>query len=135
MNQGILLIDDDRAHRQIVKRIVARAGLPVTVFEADSLSSGFTALQQHEVVQHLRVIVVDLNLKDGQGTLLLSEVKRSKPHGAERTLPVIILSTSPLDGDRERCQELGADSYLVKDDDLLRFSAELIRHLTHFLKG
>ncbi len=133
MSGTILLVDDDRAHRQICKRLIERSPLALGVVEAESLAEATEHLTHGGALGELRVVLVDLRLRDGLGTTLLSQIKSRVFQRYGDALPVIILSTSALESDRHRCLALGADQYLVKNEDLQRFSEELIAVLSRFL--
>lgn len=135
MSGTILLVDDDRAHRQIFKRLIKRSPLALDVVEAESLAEATAHLTHGGALGELCAVLVDLRLRDGLGTTLLSQIKSRAFQGYGAALPVIILSTSALESDRHRCLELGADQYLVKNEDLQRFSEELIAVLSRFLNS
>jgi len=70
--------------------------------------------------------------------LILSDVKMPRMNGLElldwvkgqpslRSIPFVMLSSSPLDCDRDRATSLGADGYLVKELNLRALSESLHR--------
>ena len=117
---AIFLIDDNKAHRTLIKRAIAKAGLKFAIDEADSLKRARELLFEKNNVPLLAI--VDLNLTDGRSTTLLAELRSSPKH---RYLPIIVLSTSPLESDIEQCYANGANCYLIKADDTAIFTAEI----------
>jgi len=68
--KAILLVEDDLV-RGLVKR--ALKGEDYEIYEADSVASGIDQLSSNPIV---RVILLDLSLRDGSGTDLLVEDRR-----------------------------------------------------------
>lgn len=59
------------------------------------------------------LIVLDLNMPELDGRQTLRHLKGDEQY---RSIPVIIVTTSSNKVDREVCQRLGADLYLIKPD-------------------
>jgi CheY-like chemotaxis protein len=64
------------------------------------------------------VMVVDLNLPRMNGEAVLASIQRSAIAGS---LPVVVLTSSDSDADKERVKGLGADHYFVKPLRLVEF--------------
>lgn len=72
-----------------------------------------------------RVIMLDIKLPLVNGIEVLKELKS---HEETRKIPVVMITSSRMDSDIEKCYDLGANSYVVKPVDLDHFM-EAIRHL------
>ena len=118
---SILLIDDDNAHRVLIKRAILKAGITVPILEADCLEAGRKSLFGSTTVQPA-IIVIDLNLTDGRGTALVTELRNSPQH---KDTHIIVLSTSALERDIEESYRAGANAYITKTDDVKTFTSEL----------
>ena len=55
------------------------------------------------------LIILDVNLPDGNGFLLCDEIKK-----ANKNIPVIFLTANDMEGDMIKGYELGADDYITK---------------------
>ncbi len=73
----------------------------------------------------LKVIFLDLKLPKVSGLEVLQELKN---HESTRKIPVVVLTSSKLEPDVEKCYELGVNSYVVKPVDFDNFM-ESIRQL------
>lgn len=108
-----LLVEDDDDHAKIVERSL-RADKGIFLVR---VSDGVEALKylrregQYQTTSRPDVVLLDLKLpkKDGHG--VLSEIKEDV---VLRTIPVIILTTSDAEGDKQKAYENDANSYLVK---------------------
>lgn len=69
-----------------------------------------------------QLVLLDLNLPGKHGTEVLQDIKTLEQ---TRTVPVIILTTSKNEKDVNSCYRLGANSYVQKPVDLLRFTDTL----------
>ena len=73
----ILLVEDDDLNQQLVRRVLARSGDPVLrsacLVQAASLAEARAALASSAV----DVVLLDMNLPDGNGLSLAAEVQRT----------------------------------------------------------
>jgi len=105
----IVLVDDNSAHRLLIKRAIRRLYPDQIVSELGSKNEALKFLtEKHEV----SLFVIDMNLGDGKGTEIVIEIRKHL-----FTAPVLILSTSKLPEDIEAAKKAGANSYAVKDDN------------------
>lgn len=103
MTQRVLVVDDDHAVRDVVRRYLERAGYQVTL-----ASDGETALHScAETTPDL--LVLDLMLP-GIGGLEICRRVRTEHRG----ISVVMLTALGEESDRVLGLELGADDYVVK---------------------
>ena len=118
----VLLAEDNEVNQEVARELLADVGC-----EVDVVSNGAQALGAVE--QHLRGRRYDLVLMDCQmpeidgleTTRGIRELERRGGIAPERKLPVIALTASAMEGDRQRCLATGMDGYVTKpiDPDLL----------------
>lgn len=127
----ILLIEDDQADQEIVKRIAAQGGTSATI---KTVSSGNEALDyllrenQYSAPESAPtpdLVLLDLNMPGMNGLETLSKIRAN-----ERTklIPVVVLTTSDQESDIVQSYERGANSYLtkpVKYEEFVRVIREL----------
>ena len=121
MTSRVLVIDDSLTVRMDLKKAFEAAGFACTV--ARRLAAGRAALHAHR----FKLIVLDVQLPDGDGIELLAELKASEE---TRGIPVILLSVEADVRARVRGLMTGADEYVgkpYKKDYLLRCANELVR--------
>jgi two-component system, NtrC family, response regulator len=107
MNRGnILLIDDEEKLRHLLKRIIGLEGY--TVFEADTLKTGFRVLEREPV----QVILCDVKLPDGNGVEFIEKVKTKYPQ-----VEIIMLTAYGNIPAGVQSIKNGAFDYLTKGDD------------------
>ncbi len=98
----ILLVEDEENILFAVKRYLENTGY--TVLPAPTLSQAKTCLQND-----LDLILLDLNLPDGDGFAFLDLVRKNN------SIPIICLTVRDSDGgDIIRGLESGADDYITK---------------------
>src|SRR6266851_8261061 len=81
----ILAVDDDDALRQVLGRVLTRAGH--TVYTAAGVAQALEAAQQHPP----DLALLDLSLPDGDGVELGKQLRARHPE-----LPMILLTAYPL---------------------------------------
>jgi DNA-binding response OmpR family regulator len=99
---NVLVVEDERDIRELLRRYLERAGLSVLTTgsgaEAIALAHGGTA----------DLVLLDLGLPDVEGTEVLSEIRETS------TIPVVVLTARSDLQDRIQGLELGADDYVTK---------------------
>ncbi len=127
----ILLVDDDRADQQIIKRIVDQGGLSATLRVVSSGKEALDYLGRNGAytppadAPTPSLILLDLNMPGMSGLDLLSVI-RNNPQ--TKLLPIVILTTSDQESDIVQSYERGANSYLtkpIKYDEFVRVIREL----------
>lgn len=126
MNHLVLMIDDQEAHRILVRRALQKIGPQVEIAEAESLKQAREFLADGNTPS---LVIVDLNLTDGRSTILLEELQQSGLN-----LPVLVVSTSALESDVEECYRKGASCYLTKSTDPVQFGSDLRQAVVFFLR-
>lgn len=118
-----LIVEDDATTSATLEGLLRREGWEARV--AEELGLAWTALR----AEPFDLVLLDLNLPDGEGTDLLQKVRRSAAGGVPdpKTLILVISSRSQL---RSRLAALdqGADGYITKPVHLEEVAA-LIRAL------
>lgn len=72
------------------------------------------------------LLILDLNMPKINGIELLQIIKKSN---RTRNIPVVILTTSRINGDKEKLMKLGADDFITKPfsfDSMLKITRDLI---------
>lgn len=119
----LLVVDDDDRLRDLIKRLLTRAGFRVTT------AAGADAARKLLELFDVDLIVLDVMMPRETGFELTSWL-RAQPGRKGRT-PVILLTARGLPGDRIEGLSLGADDYLPKpfepEELVLRIGAILRR--------
>ncbi|HYN95782.1 MAG TPA: response regulator [Pilimelia sp.] len=107
----VLLVEDEELNRALVRAILARTAEPavrdVALAEAGNLAAARDALASTPV----DVVLLDLNLPDGNGLTLAAEL--AERANGERP-EVIALTASVLPQDRAAAMAAGCDGFLDK---------------------
>ena len=107
----VLLVEDSIPDRQRLKTLIAESKSALVVGEVGSVAGALFLIHSDPV----DAVVLDLQLWDGDGCAVLSEVKRTKP-----SCLVIVLTSLSTPEHRVRCLGLGADHFFDKTKDLHR---------------
>lgn len=78
----------------------------------------------------LRLILLDLKLPKVDGFAVLAALKAS---AAARVIPVVVMTSSKMDEDVQRCYRLGANGYLVKPVCFEEFSRAVLQLRAYWL--
>lgn len=99
----ILVVEDDRLLNNTLCYNLSAAGYVVDAAMTKAVATQFCEKQDYEL------IVLDINLPDGNGFDFCREIKERRPDTA-----VIFLTANDMESDMLRGFELGADDYVTK---------------------
>ncbi|WP_099824801.1 response regulator [Oceaniglobus indicus] len=114
----LLLVEDTADVAEAIAASLARAGY------ACDIAPDLAAAEAHVAVQQYDIVVLDINLPDGDGRAFL----RARRRAGDRT-PVLMLTARFEVAARVDALDDGADDYLVKPFDLRELEAR-VRALT-----
>jgi CheY-like chemotaxis protein len=116
----VLVADDKSPGRELIRTILEQSGH--LVFEA---GDGTEALRSaRELVPDLIILDLHMPLLDGFG--VLKELKQDQRFAAT---PIIALTASAMQGDRERALAAGFTTYIAKPISLSALRGEIERFL------
>jgi DNA-binding response OmpR family regulator len=98
----VLLVEDERKLRELVRSYLERAGFTVVSTESGAEALTLAAAAEPDLV------VLDLGLPDVPGETVAREVRAARP------TPILMLTAKSAEEDRIRGLELGADDYVTK---------------------
>ncbi len=102
MAATVLLVEDERKLRDLIRSYLERAGFTVL-----STGSGAEAIMLASSASP-DLVVLDLGLPDVPGETVASELRATAP------TPIVMLTAKSAEEDRIRGLELGADDYVTK---------------------
>ena len=129
MEKKILIIDDSEDDILLTQMVLTKMGQNIRTESALSGEAGLALLRNGAALPSL--ILLDLKMPGMDGLDVLQTIR-----GDERlhSIPVVIVTHSDLESDKEVCSKAGANSYLIKSVDLDRFAAELWKELERWAK-
>lgn len=114
-NGAILLVEDWIGHAQLIRMALAEAGIGLPLIHAVDGREAAALLfpEQREGSGHFRpsVVLLDLSLPDMEGAEFLARIRA---HPKTRSLPVVVLSAADNPEDRQCCEKLGCEGFLIK---------------------
>ena len=124
----ILLVEDEELNRTLVKAVLARAQIEAVrdaeILDASSLATARTQLGSTQV----DLILLDMNLPDGNGLTLARELASGQVATAHKPV-VVAVTASVLPQDRAAALEAGCDGFLDKPYAAAELVAVVAEHL------
>jgi len=119
---SLLVVDDNRANRDLLSRRLALQGYRVTVAE-----------NGHEAVAHAErdafdLILLDVEMPGVNGFAVLERLRQTR---SQTQLPIIMVTGRTDDGDIVEAFRLGANDYVTKPIDFPVALARIATHLSH----
>lgn len=110
----VLLVEDTADVAEAIVATFTRRGDAIDCVETVAAAYETLAVNDYEV------ILLDINLPDGQGTEVLRTLRRQR-----KPTPVLMLTARMAVEDRVAALDIGADDYLVKPFDLRELQARV----------
>jgi CheY-like chemotaxis protein len=132
--RSILLIDDREEDFEAIRWIWQKAEIAAPLVRSMGGEDALNRLLHKERYANLRaaddpaLVLMDLNLTGMDGFSVLTAMRAN---AALRTLPVVILTSSANPKDVETCYRNGANSYVLKTNDLNE-SVEILRKVVSY---
>ncbi len=115
----ILIVEDDKLLAQELKELLENVGYQAIILE------DFQEITKNILKQNANLILLDINLPNNNGQLLLKEIRKKS------NIPVIMVTSRNTDTDEVISMSSGADDYITKPYNptilLLRIEAILKR--------
>lgn len=116
----LLIADDKETSRELIRTVLEPLGYEIT-----EAADGIEAVRFAREV-HPDLIVLDLHMPGLDGFGVLAQLRADK--GFAKT-PIMALTASAMQGDRERALDAGFSSYVTKPIPLSELRAEVQRLL------
>jgi len=118
----VLLVEDSATDVELTRIALDRASIPTHVSVATGGKEALELLREPTGASAYEVVLLDLKMPGMTGHEVLAELQRdtSVPHP-----PVVVLTTSGLDSDREEAHRLGAHAYILKEANFGHFQEVL----------
>ena len=101
-----LVVDDSQAMRRSIMYALQRIGDIVCV-EAQDGAEGLKKFTAGK----FDIVLTDINMPLMDGLKLIGQIRLDP---AQKSLPIVVITTEAADADRARAMTLGASAYLVK---------------------
>jgi len=115
----VLLVEDDRIARHVVEKMLQECGCRV-----DSVPDGRRAIEAVGAEAY-DMVFLDCQMPIMDGYEATARIR--KLEGAARRTPIVAMTASVMQGQRERCLAAGMDDFLGKPLDLPRLQGALAR--------
>jgi signal transduction histidine kinase/ActR/RegA family two-component response regulator len=118
----VLVAEDNVINQRIFSRTLEKLG-----WEVEMVSNGAEALGKWQSVPYA-MILMDCQMPVMDGYEAVAEIRR-REHG--KRIPIIGVTASAMEGDRERCLAAGMDDYVTKPVNFELLRAVMYRHSRH----
>ncbi|CAA6810149.1 MAG: BarA sensory histidine kinase (= VarS = GacS) [uncultured Sulfurovum sp.] len=119
-NASALVAEDNSINQKLIKSILQRLGLNVTV-----VSNGKEALMLRKKHEY-DIIFMDIQMPVMGGIEASKEIISFEKTSAKKHIPIVALTANALTGDKEKYMAEGMDAYLSKPMDLEKLKKVLV---------
>jgi signal transduction histidine kinase/ActR/RegA family two-component response regulator len=118
----VLLVDDNPVNQKVGLRFLDRLGC-ATVCASD----GREAVQLFQAGDRFDVVLMDCHMPELDGWMATSEIREIEAAACIAHTPIVALTASVFERDKQRCLAAGMDDFLAKPISLVHLEAALRR--------
>ena len=126
----VLVVEDNSTNQIVIRRFLEKRGC-VVVVAADG-SEALKALSAGEVFD---LVLMDCHMPGVDGYEATRRIREEQRRGALPLFPVVALTASAMEGDREKCLGAGMDDVLTKPIQAATVEATLVKWLERSRAG
>ena len=130
MEHKLLVIDDSEDDILLTQMVLAKLGLEIRTESALSGELGLAILKGGAPLPSLVLLDLKMHGRDG-----LDVLRAIRSDDLLRGIPVIMVTHSDLESDREACYDAGASGFLHKSVDMDRFAVEIRKALEKWMSS
>lgn len=131
----LLIVEDDPFDQQLIKEALYGFDIPCSLLFARDVREAERVLFSHtrpiDGHSDLRAVLLDLRLPGAGGHELLRKLRGDHRN---RSLPVVVFTSSSEPSDLAQSYQLGANSYVVKPLEFARFREVLHRIVRYWIE-
>ncbi len=121
--EPILIVEDNRVNQRVMRTQIERLGL-----QTDLAHNGRVALEK-AAMRKYAAILMDCHMPEMDGWEATRRIRTDCPAATNRRIPIIAISASATEADRQAAKAAGMDDFLVKPYTLAELSAKLYQWL------
>lgn len=130
----ILIIDDSETDSAVMAQALSGAVMDNKITTLDNATSAIALLNQKDEFKDFAkpdLIILDLNMPDFDGFEFLHVIKKDPRFSY---IPIIIISGSNDQKDIQECYKLGANCFITKPNDIIKFT-QIVAIINEFWLG
>ncbi len=120
MMQTVMIVDDDQDEIELLRRVLKKAGRVKNITTAQEGEAALELLRTRKVAPSL--ILLDLKMPGMGG---IETVRQLRADACLKDIPVVIVTNSSLESDKQAAYDAGADAFLQKAFNMDQFGKDI----------
>ena len=108
LNSNILIVEDNITNQQVTLGILNKLGV-----RTDAVANGVEAIKALEIIPY-NLVLMDVQMPVMDGFEATRHIRDPRSNVLNHQVPIIAMTASAMQGDRERCMGAGMDDYITK---------------------
>ncbi len=106
---NVLLVEDNPVNQIVAKKMLEKAGLSFEV-----ANNGEEAIERLKMAHDFNLVLMDCQMPVMDGYAATQALREMEEENNSKRLPVIAMTANAMEGDKEKCLEVGMDDYVSK---------------------
>ncbi|WP_237486468.1 response regulator [Vibrio hippocampi] len=125
-NAHILVVDDVTTNQVVLQSLLSKFGIKV-----DKVKNGIEALHALKGAADFDLVFMDCQMPEMDGYQATREIRSQNYVQINHKIPIVAMTANALQGDKEKCLEVGMDDYVSKPVNIKSLGDALAKWLPH----
>ena len=118
-----LVVDDNSINQTVAKGMLAKFGI-----ESDSAGNGREAIDKLEQFSY-DLVFMDCQMPVMDGYTATQAIRNPQSNVKNHSIPIVAMTANAMQGDREKCMDVGMDDFIAKPVDVIKLQRKLEKWL------
>ena len=124
-----MLVEDNQVNQMVAKGILKKIGCVSIDIAANGIEA-LQALQKSPEDAQYDIILMDCQMPEMDGYEATRQIRNGRGGERNKSISIVAMTANAMQGDKEKCLDVGMDDYLSKPINMDALKVKLIENLS-----